>query len=743
MSEKILNKENHESFENLDSICKESWKIIAPFWPLKNLIAVNPLQGLEDLPFEEALTQGAIFFEQKEFPKQMEPININTIKWVQAFFDEGQASLSMPLRKQGFYNAWKKLVYFDDHLHGNDKRKKEWLLELSDSPDRAIIQCFLKLKIAKNDQSLFLTLMLTTLPGWASYIKYRTCWTQAEPSHPHPVSQLDYLAIRLATTCLLWQEAAELITWYKKNKETQVKKVSPLNEILKNENEYLLALLTSLKAQKVTVASSPEAQLVFCIDVRSEPFRRSLENQGDYETLGAAGFFGIPVSIKNSTTKELYASCPVLLKPKHTVEESPCSTQASYSDQKGYQKLATLKAFYQSLKYNFGTSFALVELLGFPAGLWMALKTLHPLFAFTLFTSIVKKIRPQNALVPSLDEIPFSDQCSYAHSILRSIGLTKNFSPLIVFCGHGSATQNNAYASALDCGACGGHHGASNAKIITNILNTQTVRQYLKEKEILIPDSTYFIAAEHTTTTDKVELYSTDSSDKSLTKKIEKLREALKKAGKINSQNRCKKMGFYSDENKSFLHTTIRSVDWAQVRPEWGLAQNASFMVAPRHISKKIDLDGRAFLHSYDHLQDPEGDILTAILTAPMVVGQWINSQYLFSTLNTTAYGSGSKITKNITGKIGIMQGNASDLMTGLPLQSVYRTDKQAYHKPVRLMTIVYAPFTLIDKIIEKQPVLQKLFRNGWVLLISINPEDNQPSFLDRNLKWKKEKPQI
>ena len=77
------------------------------------------------------------------------------------------------------------------------------------------------------------------------------------------------------------------------------------------------------------------------------------------------------------------------------------------------------------------------------------------------------------------------------------------------------------------------------------------------------------------------------------------------------------------------------------------------------------------------------------------------NSQYLFSTLDNVAYGAGSKITKNITGKIGIMQGNASDLMSGLPLQSVYRSDKEAYHETVRLMTIVYAPSGFIDKIIE------------------------------------------
>jgi uncharacterized protein YbcC (UPF0753/DUF2309 family) len=196
-------------------------------------------------------------------------------------------------------------------------------------------------------------------------------------------------------------------------------------------------------------------------------------------------------------------------------------------------------------------------------------------------------------------------------------------------------------------------------------------------------------------------------------------------------------MGLDADESSSAKYTKLRSIDWAQVRPEWGLARNASFIVAPREISKKIDLDGRAFLHSYDYRQDPEGAILTVILTAPMVVAQWINSQYLFSTLDNVTYGAGSKVTKNITGKIGVMQGNASDLMTGLPLQSVNKTDKEAYHEPVRLMTIVYAPSAVINQIIEKQTVLQKLFSNGWVRLICIDPEHpNHHYFLDRDLTW-------
>ena len=119
-----------------------------------------------------------------------------------------------------------------------------------------------------------------------------------------------------------------------------------------------------------------------------------------------------------------------------------------------------------------------------------------------------------------------------------------------------------------------------------------------------------------------------------------------------------------------------------------------------------------------------------------MVVAQWINSQYLFSTVDNTAYGSGSKVTQNVTGKLGVMQGNASDLMHGLPLQSVYATDDEPYHEPLRLLTVVYAPRSMLDEIIREQHVLKKLFGNGWVTLACIDPAHNQPQILKRDLKW-------
>lgn len=318
------------------------------------------------------------------------------------------------------------------------------------------------------------------------------------------------------------------------------------------------------------------------------------------------------------------------------------------------------------------------------------------------------------------------------------MGLTKNFAPLVVFCGHGSETQNNAYATALDCGACGGHHGAPNAKILAAMLNDKKIRRAIAEKGIVIPDETHFIAAQHNTTTDEVALYQTSSSE-NYAKQIKTLQSDLQKAREKNSLWRSGEMGKKLDSKKAAGHTAIRAQDWAQVRPEWGLARNAAFIVGPRGLTKELNLEGRSFLHSYDYTVDEDGSSLTVILTAPMVVAQWINSQYFFSTYDNVAYGGGSKISKNITGKIGIMQGNASDLMHGLPLQSVNITDGKAYHKPLRLMTIVYAPRIMIDRIIAEQDILQKLFGNGWVTLAAIEPETGEKFILGRDLKWQKQ----
>ena len=722
--------QNNEATEALNPV-SESFKTIAPFWPLKNLIAVNPLQGLEDLPIEDALNIGAAYFEQSELPREIDDVNRETIKWLQVLFDDGQASIPMPFKESVLYTAWRHLAVYDAKLHNNDEQKINWLKTLPQTAELAVSACLLGLGIAKKDHIQFLTLMLTTLPGWAGHVKYRTEWTGVDANHS-PVRQADYLAIRLIITTLLWPESKELLLWHECALEKSKANPCALEKITTLEDSYHLPLLEKLSAQTRHVPHTPKAQLVFCIDVRSEPFRKALEAADDYQTFGFAGFFGIPVRITDTVKGESYASCPVLLSPKHEVKEYPCGHQKCEHVSKEHERLIGFKRLYQLLKYNFTTPFALVESLGFASGVWMGLRSFSPKLASRLKKTATETIKKSYDVTLSLEDITLTEQCSYAQNALTMMGLTHHFAPIVVLCGHGSTTQNNAYATALDCGACGGRHGGSNAKILAAILNCSKVRSHLHKNGIDIPETTRFVAAEHNTTTDEMTIYGRrDCPD------VQKLKENLEKARITNSATRLEKMQKGIVTSKSALKTKLRSQDWAQVRPEWGLAGNAAFIVGPRDITASLDLEGRCFLHSYDYTNDPAGTSLTTILTAPMVVAQWINTQYLFSTMNNVAYGGGSKITKNITGKMGIMQGNASDLMTGLPLQSVFSSDTDAYHQTLRLMTVVYAPMDMLDSIIKAQPVLQKLFRNGWVKLACIEPDTQKTYLLNRDFTWK------
>jgi uncharacterized protein YbcC (UPF0753/DUF2309 family) len=169
-----------------------------------------------------------------------------------------------------------------------------------------------------------------------------------------------------------------------------------------------------------------------------------------------------------------------------------------------------------------------------------------------------------------------------------------------------------------------------------------------------------------------------------------------------------------------------RAADWAETRPEWGLAGNAGFIVAPRRLTRSLNLNGRCFLHAYDWRTDEDGTALENIMTGPMVVGEWINTQYYFSTVDNAAYGSGSKVTQNVEGKIGVVQGNGGDLMSGLPLQSLRTDDVHVQHRPLRLLTLIQAPTDRVTAILDRQNTLAQLLDNEWMALAVMDPtEDN------------------
>jgi uncharacterized protein YbcC (UPF0753/DUF2309 family) len=725
---------------NIKTLIANAAKIIAPLWPMQTIIARNPLQCIESLNFEDAIAMGETFLTgSSDMTGNASEVNREMVKWCQVFLDEGQATITMPEREKGLYRAWSLLAPFDNRLQSS--KKNEWLLSLPSEAEEAILFCLKRLAIPDDQIEEYLKYSLAELPGWAGYIKWRAEWQNKEAGLKNPITLTDFLAVRLVITCAIAEDCQK--EFKKAVSHPKVLDKEFFTELKSKEEKYLLGLLKLAMTEVVEFneakepLSRPDAQIVFCIDVRSEPFRMRIEREGNYETFGFAGFFGLPVSVHSYNTGQVKDCCPVLLKPCYEVFEEPISEEIGRIShhQKGRSFFNMCYGFYQDLKYNFGTPFALVEILGLWCGFWMAIRTLMPTSSVKFRQVIQQKVKPTLATLPRID-IPLANQIIFGESALRVMGLTKNFSPLVVLCGHGSQTENNPYASALDCGACGGNHGGPNGKILAAILNSYEVRAALLQKGIAIPEDTLFVGAEHNTTTDEVVLEDRGILNSTHKEIAERLKADFTKAGIANSQHRCQTFGVDLSLINAKNHVLTRSSDWSEVRPEWGLARNAAFIIGPRSLTKKLNLDGRCFLHSYEWSEDKEGKSLEIILTAPMVVAEWINTQYFFSTLNNIAYGSGSKITHNVTGKFGIMQGNSSDLMQGLPLQSVNTTDDHSYHEPMRLQVIVHAPRSRIDSIIEKHAILQTLLFNQWVILVAVDPADSTSYRLTGKADW-------
>jgi len=257
---------------------------------------------------------------------------------------------------------------------------------------------------------------------------------------------------------------------------------------------------------------------------------------------------------------------------------------------------------------------------------------------------------------------------------------------------------------------------------LANICNESEVRRLLAEDhDITIPDDTWFLAAEHNTTTNHIHLFDEKVPDE-FRQQLEQLKSDLRTA-----QNYANFEQFdisESNQKASRLEAARRASDWAESRPEWGLAGNASFIIAPRNLTANLDLEARSFLHSYDWQKDPDGKKLEAILQGPMVVTQWINNHYYFATVDNEQFGSGTKVTQNVTGKYGVVQGNGGDLKSGLPLESLREDDDLLQHLPLRLSVVIYAPEEKVKSILAaNQDTLGKLVENEWIYLAVLDPE--------------------
>ncbi len=341
----------------------------------------------------------------------------------------------------------------------------------------------------------------------------------------------------------------------------------------------------------------------------------------------------------------------------------------------------------------------------------------------TLYTINMRRTR---VLLETIMTVGFGteEQAYYVENSLRTIGLTRNFARLVLVCGHGSESFNNPFESALDCGACGGNRGISNARVFVEMANNPAVRDLLKKRGIEIPYDTHFLSGEHNTTTDRIVFYDLESVPLTHRRDLKRLWRDLEEAGLRSAEERQARLPSFetpSGPRESSRAVFRRSCDAAEVRPEWGLSRNSWFIVGNKELLGTADLAGRAFLHSYDPVRDPDGRLLEAILTGPLVVGQWINAEHYFSLLDPERYGGGNKIYHNVAGAVGIMWGNESDLLPGLPAQTLMDGDR-LYHEPLRLLVVVQAGRERIDRVVSNNPPLRRLLVNGWVRLVAADP---------------------
>ncbi|RDC73996.1 DUF2309 domain-containing protein [Rhodovulum sp. 12E13] len=652
--------------------------------------------------------------------------------WSGAYFDAGQALWAAPKRR-GPWTEWRAVATHD--LTPEIQGLTGFAAHVFDAPETAegaIARAALTLGLSRPMLETYFHQLLMSMGGWAQFARYRL-WQVELGGGADPI-MAEMLAIRLT-----WEEALfrhyedEIADEWARTRAAHEEPVAAtdaliIDEILQEAAERAaqrdLAALFAAETPQAQEAR-PAVQAAFCIDVRSEVFRRALEAvDPGVETLGFAGFFGVATKHRGFASDVDELRLPVLLNPS----VSTCSGGPDTAEEDQDARFAArAKRAWGRFKLAAVSSFAFVEAMG-------------PVYAGKLVRDSLglDAAGLPDGPPPRLDPaLPLDARIGAAETVLRAMSLTENFARIVLLAGHGANVTNNPHASALHCGACGGYSGEVNARLLALLLSDPAVRAALPERGIEVPDDTLFLAGLHDTTTDAVKLYEADVDTAGHTADLKQLRAWLAAAGKVTRAERALRLP--RAEGPGDIES--RSRDWAEVRPEWALAGCKAFIAAPRSRTAGRSLEGRAFLHNYDWRADEGFGVLELIMTAPVVVASWISLQYYGSTVSPSVFGGGNKLLHNVTGGIGVVEGNGGLLRAGLPWQSVHDGESYA-HEPLRLSVCIEAPREAMTDILSRHEGVRALFDNRWLHLFALDEAGQMAWRYAGGLEWEETAPQ-
>ncbi|HSW66424.1 MAG TPA: DUF2309 domain-containing protein [Bacillota bacterium] len=485
----------------------------------------------------------------------------------------------------------------------------------------------------------------------------------------------------------------------------------------------LSGLLLTLPAKSVADKATPKSfQSIFCIDEREYSLRTYVERADNHcETFGAPGFFGVEFYFHPAHAKFYDKLCPAPVTPKYLIKEIP----------KGSQHLHAKEIMYTKHSHKLVRGFLLSYVLGIPALGKLVANLINPTMSPAIADAFGHMDSNADLTIVHTGahdtekglQVGFTVQemADRVEKLLRCIGLTKNFSPLVYVIGHGSSSANNPHHGAHDCGACSGRPGLVNARVFAYMANYQPVRDLLEARGLSIPASTQFLGAMHDTASDEIKFYDEAVLNNENGRLHRKNKQLFEKALDLDAKERSRR--FMSIDTKQPIHKIRsdikkRSVSYYEPRPELGHGTNALCVVGRRDLTKHLFLDRRAFLNSYDYTTDPEGALLGNVLAPLGVVCGGINLEYFFSRMDNYKLGAGTKLPHNVMGLIGVANSNDGDLRSGLPLQMI------EVHDPVRLLMIVEHYPEVVLKVIQSNPALYEWFANEWIHLVALHPKE-------------------